>query len=205
MFGLFSAKDLSLYRYYNKNFLDAIKIVSGKRIIIDSSKYAARALALSECDQIDLSIVWLTRSPAGLMDSFRKQNNDEQLPKSPWGVVRYYIFVSMSTFIASIRLKEKVVHLRYEDLLNDPKFELCRISDKCGVNLDSVIQLIEAEEALNVGHLVTGNRLRKSKQIKFYRKSKKVNNYSSVFKIPVTVMNLLEKWIEKRTYNDRKE
>ena len=65
--------------------------MTGAPVILDSSEYAGRALALSKIVQADVMVICLTRSPAGLMASFQKLNKDEQRPKGPFAAMLYYL------------------------------------------------------------------------------------------------------------------
>lgn len=196
IFNPLYAKDLNDYLSYNENLLNAIKKVSRKNIVIDSSKYAARALALSECNNIDLSIIWLTRSPKGLIDSFGKINKNEQPPKKPWAVVLYYFYVSISSLIVQKKNKKKVIRVRYEKLLKDPELELFRIGEKCEINLSSVVQKIKNNQIFDTEHLITGNRLRKNKYIKFDSKISNSSFKSSKYKMSIFLMNILDKLLD---------
>lgn len=191
MLGLVSKCDWEQYQALNVQLLQAIHDVSGAAVIVDSSKYAGRALALGRLSEVDLSVICLTRSPEGLMNSFRKPNKDEQRPKRPWAVFRYYAFVVLSLRIAAARLKDRVIAQSYEDFLAEPASGLRKITNVFDVDLSGVIMAVENGESFEVGHLVTGNRLRKSKSVRLMRPKDEEVAFRSAEKLPIALM----KWL----------
>lgn len=159
--------ELNRYLQFNSNLLSAIRETSGADVIIDSSKFAGRALALSRLSDFELCVICLTRSPEGLMSSFRKPNRDEQRPKAPWAVFVYYAAVIVLLRVASILLRKRILFLRYEDLVGDGRSSLERIGQTFGVDLSAPIERIRTNDDFEVGHIVTGNRLRKEGRVRF--------------------------------------
>ncbi|RMD65221.1 hypothetical protein D6833_03275 [Candidatus Parcubacteria bacterium] len=164
--GLLSRSDWQRYCHYNLRLLQALQEVSGAGVIVDSSKYAGRALALAGMPEVDLAVVCLTRSPEGLMASFQKPNREEQHPKNPWQVFRYYAFVMFSLRIVLKRLKERAMTLSYEEFLAEPEAALAAIGQRFGIAMDDVARKIRHHESFDVGHLITGNRLRKKGRVR---------------------------------------
>ncbi len=193
LFGLIRAADIERYRSYNEKLLAAIREVSGAEIIVDSSKYAGRAQALSAIDAIELSTICLTRSPAGLLASFQKPNRDEQHPKKPWAVLRYYAFVILSLRIATARLRGGLYRLRYEDLLEKPECTIDEMSRVFAVDFSRVRGKLKAGEGFAVGHLVTGNRLRKSKQVRLTGELDDARSRIARAQVPLILMSAIEK------------
>ncbi len=189
--GLISNRDWERYRIFNRRLLNALRQVSATEVIVDSSKYAGRALALSRLNEIELSVVCLTRSPEGLMTSFRKPNKDEQRPKNPWAVFRYYAFVMLSLRLVAARLKQKVLVQRYEDIVSKPASQLNEIANSFRLDLSSVVQAIENSESFGVGHLVTGNRLRKSKDVRLLRSEDRELRSGTTEKLSIALMKLI--------------
>ena len=167
--GLLSAHEWKRYCEYNQNLLKALREISGAAIIVDSSKYAGRALALGRMNEVDLSVICLTRSPEGLMASFQKPNRDEQRPKKPWAVFRYYVFVMISVYVALKKLGGLTIRLRFEDLIADPVAAVSEIEEKSKVIVSDIVRKLKKNDCFEVGHIVTGNRLRKNKSIRFGR------------------------------------
>lgn len=190
--GLVSRRDWELYQKFNLRLLQTIHDISNGAVIVDSSKYAGRALALSRIEEIELSVICLTRSPEGLMDSFQKPNKEEQHPKKPWSVFRYYAFVIFSLRIALFRLKGNAYPLKYETLVSHPEIAIGEIGEVCNVRLDDVVARIKSKDEFRIGHLVTGNRLRKSKQVRLVKKIESSMKTNISLQLPITAMNILK-------------
>lgn len=160
-------QDLLKYKQYNLELFIAIKKTTNCDVIIDSSKYAGRALALDQVIGRRMSVICLTRSPEGLMNSFQKPNKDEQHPKTPLNTLIYYVITLISLRIACGRLGKHVYQLRYEDLIADPIGSLEKIESWGHLDLSTAKKQIKKRRPLDVGHIVTGNRLRRNRQIVF--------------------------------------
>lgn len=192
--GLIKEDQSDLYNTYNTNLLKAIKNISGADIVIDSSKYAGRAYALSKIPNIDLKIICLTRSPAGLMSSFQKQNKEEQKPKSTLSSLIYYCYTTLTLRIIALFLRDKICFLQYESLLTETVECINKLEKFIDIKLSMTIKMIEEKKAFDVGHIVTGNRLRKNKKIYFYSKDIKEYHFTLPQKIAITIMRLW-KWM----------
>ena len=176
------------YQYIATNEV-LIESLGGKKSwVIDSSKYAARALALRDCPETDVYVICLTRSPRGLARAFTKNNKLEQKRKSPLSLLLYYAVVSISLQVASVRLRERVMKLTYERLCRDPDAVLMDIEKWCGLCTHEVREKIANKAYLCVGHIVTGNRLRKERRILFAPDTPAGGELSWTMKIVVTLM-----------------
>lgn len=66
-----------------------------------------------------------------------------------------------------MRLGRRCLTIRFEDLSRDPVAVLTRIEDWSDISLARTRQTHTAAEVFRVGHIVTGNRLRKHGAVKF--------------------------------------
>ena len=137
------------------------------RYLLDSSKYAGRALGLQRMYPGRVKILCMTRSPQGLISSFRKRDAGEQKPKSLPNVVAYYSYVLLCCRLVARKRGMDVLHMRYEDLLQDPVRELGRIGNWLSLDLSPSQGKIERNEPLARGHIITGNRLRRQRELRF--------------------------------------
>ncbi len=153
------------YESYQRTLLDALRAATGAATLIDSSKYAGRALALNQLLGEDLKVVWLLRSPSGILQSFRKPNQDEQRPKALLSAFTYVLFVSLCCRLAQARLGSQCLVIHYEDFMAAPERELQRLGDWSGIDFSHVKQRIGSGENFDVGHLLTANRLRKQGRV----------------------------------------
>ncbi len=199
-FGLLSAHEWERYCEYNRKLLQALREISGAAIIVDSSKYAGRALALSRMNGVDLRVICLTRSPEGLMTSFQKPNKDEQRPKKPWAVFRYYVFVMISLRVAMWKLREERIYtLDFEELLANPVGQIARLATWASMDQGGTQRRLNEREYFDVGHLVTGNRLRRTGKVRFSSAIRFAESIHTRNKIVVVVMNAW-RWILGNTY-----
>ena len=158
------------YIRYIKALFRHISEVTEKRIIVDSSKYAGRALLLSRVLPNKVRVIWLTRSPLGLLSSFQKQNIGEQPPKSVASTFLYILYVVLCSWIAFHRLpKNRRIQIRFEDMQNDPTAVIKKIERWSGFNLSQSKDILDRNVLFEVNHILTGNRLRKQGKVP-YRK-----------------------------------
>ncbi len=163
------------YLSMTEALLAAIKKVSGKTYISDSSKLPGRALAMfGQMDQ-QSRIIHLVRDGRGVAWSLRRsyaKDVRQGIERSLKGksVLRTGL-VWMATNLASERVcrrtgKGREIRLRYEDLVTNPAASLQRVGDSLDLDFNTVIERIDGGEDLDPGHVVAGNRLRMSNQVK---------------------------------------
>lgn len=151
---------------WNARLYRALAQVHRTEWVVDSSKYAARALLLARASP-QARVICLTRAPEGLISAFQKRHRDEQRPKSWAAAALYYVYVLACMGVVRARLGERCLSLRYEDLTGDPEASLRRIQDWSGLNLELAIARVERGELLEIGHMVTANRLRRLRRVRF--------------------------------------
>jgi len=168
LFGLVGTNERNRYRLLNRQLLHIIREKTGCNVVLDSSKYAGRALALTRIVGAEMKIICLTRSPAGLMSSFQRVNKDEQLPKGTMAALAYYLATLASLWMGSLLIgRRQVYRLRYKSLIADPQGVLQDIAQWSGIDLTEPQQRLGQQKSFDVGHLVTGNRLRKMGSVRF--------------------------------------
>ena len=167
--NLHNSNTQSLYARINTKIFNNLNKKISATHIIDSSKYAGRALGLSKVFPNKIKIILLTRSPAGLYTSFKKQNNTEQIQKSTFQILLYYFYTLSCFKLVELKLKNKVFKLQYDEFINSPIETLSRIEKWAKIDLSEPKNLISRNEELSIGHIVTGNRLRKKGKIKFLK------------------------------------
>ena len=196
-FGLLSVHAWERYCEYNRKLLQALREISGVGIIVDSSKYAGRALALSRMNEVDLRVICLTRSPEGLMASFQKPNKEEQRSKKPWAVFCYYVFVMISLRVAMMKLGEdRIYTLRFEELLANPVGQIARLAAWASMDQGKTLWRLDKRKYFDVGHLVTGNRLRKQGRVRFNPKAHAMPSKYFLKKNVIAIMNVWRQLLE---------
>jgi len=164
--GLFD-REFSIYREANEALFRSVSLATRCRVVVDSSKYAGRALLLARCFPEKVKVLCITRSAAGIISAFQKKNDVEQRPKGVLAAAAYYLYVVLSMRLARSRLKGRCFAIRFEDLNRDPAAVLEKIEAWSGYSLAAARERIAAHDWFDVCHIVTGNRLRKAGRVKF--------------------------------------
>jgi len=150
-----------------------------KKVLVESSKYPARALNVSSIlsDKMDIGYVYLKKDPVKVVSSFGKKGL-EQPAKSYLASNAYYLIVNVLCYLSIWRLRKrghKVVVLKYEDLIAKPIDVLEYIGTELGLGIKSVQEKIEKDEVLDTGFLFDGNRIRLKENIVLQKKIKEVD------------------------------
>lgn len=159
----------------------AIRAVSGKPHVLDSSKEPTRGLMLLKFYP-EARVIHLVRDPRRAVAShyWRFQKNPgyfhflRRKYKAPHMLVPFMALAagswSLGNLICEIITRHaprRVVRVRYEDLCTRPAVELRRIGVAFGIPLEDVIGKIERQEQLEIGHNIGGNQIRLMKRIAF--------------------------------------
>lgn len=165
----------------NERVLTVISDVSGCENILDASKQPLRALFLARATPTT-KFIHLVRRPEGYLSSYYQRTmHNERV----FFLGRYYnqsrfaplllVFMAMS-WLAGNLLSELVrfvapknfIRVRYEDLTANPHQEFTRIGNFLGLDLSSVIEMVESGELMPTGHIIGGNaRVRTEKGFRF--------------------------------------
>ena len=148
--------------------LSAIRRVSGKAIIVDSTKTPWRADVLASLPGVEVRVLHLVRHPAGVVWSMKKALSKEARGgltyPPPRHVVRssiYWLIFNLQA--ASVRRRLPAGHslrVRYEDLVRAPIETMCQIGSLLDCDLEDVGLRAASDESFSVEHTIAGNRLR---------------------------------------------
>lgn len=148
----------SVGRWYHEALRCAVEGFRKTGIVVDASKYVARAIALASIPGVRVAFVYVVRDARGVLYSFSKP---VQRPKSTFAAATYYMLVNGVAQLAIwTRLRSRSIKVRYEDLVANPDRELARIGSFLGLDMSSVVARIDSGDALAIGHMVSGNRIR---------------------------------------------
>lgn len=151
----------SLYR--------AILAVSGRRVVVDSSKNPARAFALALSPGIDLRLLHLVRDPRGMAFSYAKAFAEDRrrgvqeaiAPQPPLkSALAWRLVNRLAARVRAVLPPARSAELRYEDLVGDPVAELGRLGPLVGLDLAPLGRRVAAGEELAIQHPIAGSRLR---------------------------------------------
>lgn len=168
LFHTLSKEEIKAYARINNELYTACADVSGSGVIVDSSKYPARALMLSRQYGSAVKIICLTRSAEGILNAFQK-TDVEQPSKSPLAVLFYYIYVLICCRIVAIVTKN-VHFISFEDLSAFPLETIKSIENFTGISFVESKKRIKQNLAFTPGHIITGNRLKNSRSTYFKKK-----------------------------------
>ncbi len=192
---------LQNYREENMRLFSSIAELTGCQYIVDSSKYAGRALLLARLFPESVYLVCLTRSPEGLLQAFRKTPaslaRSEQRPKHPLMTMCYYIYTSLCFRLVLNAVSVSSVRINYEELREKPDVQLQRIANKLelGNALNNSIQALQSDSEFIVGHIVTGNRLRKKRRVSFQKSEQQQITLSRIESLCFSIMKLWQRLI----------
>ncbi len=154
---------------------EAVREVSGKPVIVDSSKSPPRAFVLAMMPGIDLYLIHLVRDGRGVATSHKKTwRKDLQAGvtrnvrrRSVWETAARWTSVNLGTEWVRVLLRsEKSVRLRYEDYVADPGGALEKIGQLVDLDLAEVASTVTAGGVIQAGHNIAGNHLRMSENIR---------------------------------------
>jgi hypothetical protein len=161
----------SAFRAYGEllgQLYSAIGQVSQKSIVVDSTKYPGRALALSQVLGDRLRLIHLVRDGRGVIWSwYRKANVDihgnvlqVDRDKVVGETTRKWLAVNLFSSFVAKRAGDRAIRLRYEDLVAQPRQELTRIGRLVGTDFGPVADRLIEGSAIQAGHMIAGNRVR---------------------------------------------
>ncbi len=140
--------------------------VSGRPIIVDSSKKPGRANAISAMDGLDVTILHLVRNGLSYVDSNIKRNNlSPREPDFLRKVMRLGLRWSITNYAAEramLMSRSGGVRIRYEDLLSDPDGSLDSVGRAAGIDVKSIRDHIASGKPISYRHMESGSRHRTS-------------------------------------------
>jgi len=166
------AQATEAYRRFAEATFRAIgEAAGGSEVIVDSSKsaglFVGRVYALSHLTGLDVRAIFLVRDGRGVLWSALKRAGTPELGGDRRSATTRGLRALASWTITNRqclqmqeRLGDRVLRVRYEDLVTAPGTELARIGRHIGVDLKEVEERIAAGATFGPGHQVSGNRLR---------------------------------------------
>lgn len=188
LYGAFSvgSKKYNFYVRLLSGLFSVCAEVSGKSMLVDSSKSPTRFLALMNGGSGEVFPIHLVKNPDGILESLGKvyERNvshgieKEIIPKSSTRTGLYWVFINLvSEFVLWAKGRE-FKKIKYEDFVRDPQESLKDIDSR-----------FEYKDPMIPGHLCAGNRMRLEKTItiKDEQRSLKRNRLPAFFVRPVYV------------------
>jgi hypothetical protein len=155
---LFTKKPNQVYLGTQENIFQNISKQSPKKALLDSSKYIGRYLLLSKSKNLNIRGIYVVRDIRGVINSFNKK---VQTPKLPISTILYYGLINFFGQLVCW-MDRKVVKVKYEDFVDNPRMELERINKHVFLGEEKKVTL---PEFLEVPHIIGGNRMKSEKKI----------------------------------------
>ena len=148
---------------------------AGKPIIIDSSKFAGRALvyAAARPEGLDVRYVHVVRDGRAVLAS-RKARwsargvDTESVRFATWSAIRWLTANLTFSLLFSWR-RGQYLRLRHEDFVRDPEGTILRLERFLGVSLAIPMAKLREGSAFPVVHVASANRLRLAGEVRFRR------------------------------------
>jgi hypothetical protein len=159
------------YARLTRAFFESISAVSGKPVIVDSTKSPVRAFALGMIPGIDLCVVHLVRDGRGIIASLRKTFEKDVQAGIMWdhkghpmwkALARWMIMNLAAEWVCTQLGPKRTIRLRYEDFVADPKSASERIGSLIELDFTDVADAASSGKPMQAGHNVGGNRTKKS-------------------------------------------
>lgn len=158
---------LARYSEYYGRIYAAAREVTNAKVVIDSSKVAPTALALSHDRSIDLRVLHIVRDSRGVAYSWSKTvarpetHYTEDMPRLP-AMTSTGLWLTHNLSIAALSHRGVPVHrLRYEDLVADPELIVRRAWEQLDLPGQGVLPMIDRHSIeLHATHSVAGNPMR---------------------------------------------
>jgi hypothetical protein len=173
LLGLRRSPGLEEYHSFLRAFYGVLFELSGACVLVDSSKYAGRAWHMSLAlppDDYDISYLYIKRNPVSVIRSFQKKDI-EQSSKNCFSANLIYLLVNAICHRCcnDLTRKHPVARVNYEAFLSDPETCMRIVGSVIGIKLDQLVEKIQKDQALTVGNLFDGNRIRNQEEIKLLK------------------------------------
>jgi len=190
--GLMNRARYAEYQAFLRDFFDHLFSSIEESIVVDSSKYPGRAVALSDTLPYRICYLYIKRDPVQVVKSMVK--TDVVIAPRSWVAANvYYLLVNHLAKLAlrKLRRTHAVFEVRYEDLIGEPETYLQRIGGAFDIDFSEVAKKVSGDEYLKVGDLFAGNTMREQERIKLRRKESEY---------PASLRNWLTRMINLSVY-----
>lgn len=200
-------KSLDKYLERNERLFEIVCEVSGKNILVSSSRITGRLFALSFSEKLKIYPVFLMRDPRGVLNSMVQFDN------RLYGEYRHNALKQLASWNANTLLsvqimnkisKGKVLFNLYSEFTKDPDQELEDLKSILNDDLDYSQHNGEISINLHSGHIFAGNQMRfKSGSVPIIQDLKWKQQLSFLNKALASVVSLpLYKYVANKYYNN---
>lgn len=177
-------KDVEDYKRFLDNLYAALRTVSGKSVIVDSSKNPLRGYLLSLLDSTDVYYIHLVRDGRAALWSWMRTgtippfgipirkharltttSESKHYWYTPWLYSMSWVAYNLATQIVLRLIKKKCARIQYEQFVANPSRYIDLIGDLIDEDLSDLRKLIESSSPLEIDHVISGNQLRLARRI----------------------------------------
>ncbi|MGD8307366.1 MAG: hypothetical protein PVF17_11985 [Ignavibacteria bacterium] len=154
---------LDTYILHTEKLYESISKISGKNIIVDSSRLPGRLLALSLSLKTDIYPIYMIRDPRGVVNSLIKKDfrNFGKIRTSPFKhIIAWNVKNLLSLDSIKFLNSKDTLYLWYKSFTNNPTYALEIIKKKLNCRLKYEEDNDKVSLYLEPGHVFTGNRSR---------------------------------------------
>ncbi len=142
----------------------AVRDVSGADVVVDSSKLPAYGFLVGASPGIDLRVVHLVRDPRATAYSWLRRSRTEGDANRPYlprqGSTESALTWNTWNVVTELMWRderERYLRVRYEDLVRDPRDEVCKVVEHAGMSGSQIPFVDDHTVRLEVAHTVAGN------------------------------------------------
>lgn len=162
---------LEQYRADTIALFESLAEESNASTIVDSTKQVGRGFNLAQCPGLDVYVIHLIRDGRGVMWSRLRDRLRGEVYRNQWlrdrpgfSIAKWTAQNALAERVG-LRLGQRYRLLRYEDFASEPISTLREIAAWASLDLDDVIEALNAGEPLTASHQIGGNvRARSSKR-----------------------------------------
>ncbi|HUE84627.1 MAG TPA: sulfotransferase [Vicinamibacterales bacterium] len=167
--GIRRSRRFGTYAVSTRALFDSIRAVSGRPVVVDSSKSPMRAHALALTGTLDLRVIHLVRDARAVAWSLRKAyRKDDRAgiqkdfrPRLALRTALLWLFVNMQAMWVNRQLfRGRALTVRYEELATRPRAVLKELGVMLEIDLDELGAAVEQRAQITFAHSIAGNRLR---------------------------------------------
>jgi len=154
---------LDTYLKHTEKLYECISKVSGKNIIVDSSRLPGRLLALSLSTKIEIFPIYIIRDPRGVINSLIKKDfrNYGEIKTSTFKHILTWNIKNLLSLDSVNKLNSNdTLYLWYENFTRNPAKVLEKIKKSLNCTLNYEQENGKVSLVLEPGHVFTGNRSR---------------------------------------------
>lgn len=189
LFGLFAKKEKRQYEILQRSLFDSIAQKTKENIIIDSSKYPGRVIALNRYTNYDIRLIYIVRHPLNYLKTVKKKKVEQPAQGLIFASL-YYFIINLMCITSYKNHKGRKIKIRYEDLVKNPIVVIEKIEKSLNLSFSLSKEYVKYKKPMQTGHIFEGNRIRLQNKIIFHTKST-IKHGSN---IKNSIMMLLNRW-----------